>query len=106
MTIRINLGRFALGAMLAACAIEAAHATPAAKGVVVSYADLDITSKAGQQILAKRIDAAADTACGGAPAPMKLAERRLYDDCRSASVERALEQVKTAIAAGRTFASR
>ena len=55
------LAAAALGAA-AVFAVPAAAETPAA--VAVEYADLDLSTKAGQDQLERRIDSAARSACG------------------------------------------
>lgn len=52
-------------ALLAAAAALATLATPAlAEGVSVSYKDLDLSTAAGKDKLARRLDSAAREACG------------------------------------------
>ena len=81
--------------------------------VAVKYGDLDVGSTAGAQRLLKRIDAAANTACGGAPDSRLLHQWASFEACRSSAVARAVvavdSPVLTAMAHGRSpgsFAAR
>ncbi|MEO0062216.1 MAG: hypothetical protein RLZZ08_776 [Pseudomonadota bacterium] len=58
-----------LGAAIGATAITAAIVSPAAAETVrkVSYADLDLTTRAGQHRLQDRIDSAARAVCRSGP---------------------------------------
>lgn len=73
----------------------AAIAQPAATGVRVSYADLDLSSSAGQDTLARRINAAANSACNVDFGQRDLVMRALSARCHDAAVSSA----RTAIAA-------
>jgi len=61
--------------------------------VSVKYGDLNIRSPAGAQVLLRRIEAAADTACGGAPDIRQLNEWANFEACRSSAVARAVVEV-------------
>jgi UrcA family protein len=62
--------------------------------VVVSYADLNLASEAGQRTLKGRVKAAAQTLCG--EASMRLAERRSVDRCRTEVMDAARPQISLA----------
>jgi UrcA family protein len=85
--------RLAAAAALS-CAIPAlAQTSDAVPSVVVKYSDLNIGSRAGAQVLLKRIEAAADTACGGAPDIRQLSQLASFEACRRSAVARALVAV-------------
>jgi UrcA family protein len=101
----------ALGLSLAATALLAyaqpasAHLDDRSTSVVVRFADLDINHPAGAERLLDRIEQAADTACGGEPSSGLDGERRVYRQCRTDAITRAVDQLNapllTAVAAGR-----
>ena len=61
--------------------------------VAVKYGDLDLGSPAGAQRLLKRIEAAANTACGGAPDIRQLNQWTSFEACRRSAVARAVVAV-------------
>jgi len=71
----------------ASIAASAASAEPTHNIVVVSYADLNLSSEAGRTTLARRINIAARVACGsGSSQPIQL--QRITDRCvKTASSE-------------------
>ena len=77
--------------------------------VAVRYGDLNIASPAGAQLLLKRLAAAANTACGGAPDIRELVQWASFEACRSSAVARAVVAVDspmlTAMTHGRPPAS-
>ena len=58
--------------------------------VSVSYADLNIHSKAGARVLLGRLQQAARTACGGQPAISDLTESQNYQACRRQALDHAV----------------
>lgn len=73
----------ALAATLAAAAFTAS--SPAAAqtdSVTIGYGDLNLASRAGRQVLDRRIDGAADQLCG-AFAPLELKANALSRACRA-----------------------
>jgi UrcA family protein len=99
----------AAAATLACAAPVLAQASDTVPSVTVSYADLNLGSPAGAHALLKRIEAAADTACGGAPDIRRLDQLASYAACRRSAVARAVVAVGspmlTAIAHGASPAS-
>ena len=61
--------------------------------VSVKYGDLNIGSPAGARLLLKRIEAAANTACGGAPDIRQLNQWASFEACRRSAVARAVVAV-------------
>ena len=61
--------------------------------ISVKYGDLNIGSPAGAQVLLKRIEAAANTACGGAPDIRQLNQWSSFERCRRSAVDRAVVSV-------------
>ena len=61
--------------------------------VSVKYGDLNIGSPAGARVLLERIEAAADTACGGAPDIRQLKQLGSFEACRRSAVTRAVVAV-------------
>lgn len=72
-----------------------AHAqiSDAVPSVMVKYGDLNIGSRAGAQALLRRIEAAANTACGGAPDIRQLDQWAGFQACRGSAVARAVVAV-------------
>jgi UrcA family protein len=77
----------------AATAQTTAPAAPAAVHVV--YSDLDLATVQGANILLKRIDLAAQDACGGEPSHSPLLPRAVahFDQCVEAAVNDAVARV-------------
>ena len=74
---------FAAAALASAVSISPAFAKAATPQVrVVSYADLDLSSSAGQARLERRINAAVRDVCGEAPS-FDLARRQAVAECRT-----------------------
>jgi UrcA family protein len=106
----------ALGLSLVAATLAAAAEPASAKSnespisVRVSFADLDINHPAGADMLLKRIERAADTACGGAPSDPLLVESFNYRECRADAIRQAVIQanapVLTALASRNTKPAR
>ena len=61
--------------------------------VAVKYGDLDLGSPAGARVLFRRIEAAAKTACGGAPDIRQLDQLARFEACRRSAVARAVVAV-------------
>ena len=70
-----------------------AQASDTVPRVSVKYGDLNIGSPAGAQVLLKRIEAAANTACGGAPDIRELDQWASFEACRRSAVARAVVAV-------------
>ncbi|HXQ46650.1 MAG TPA: UrcA family protein [Caulobacteraceae bacterium] len=78
------------------CAIPAvAQISDTVPSVTVKYSDLNIGSRAGVQALFKRIDAAANTACGGAPDIRQLNQLASFEACCRSAVARAVVEVNS-----------
>ena len=90
-----------------------AQVSDAVPSVTVKYSDLNIGSRDGAQVLLKRIEAAANTACGGPPDIRELSQWAGFEACRRSAIGRAVVAVDspmlTAVAHRRspaTFAAR
>lgn len=75
----------------------AAQAPASGDRVIVSYADLDLSSQAGVRTLNRRILSAVQTACGTA-SDADLRGTNAVNECRTATFEQATSQVRSAIA--------
>ncbi len=76
------------------CAIPAlAQISDTVPSVTVKFGDLNIGSPAGAQVLLRRIKAAANTACGGAPDIRLLSQWASFEACRRSAVARAVVAV-------------
>lgn len=99
----VSLG---LSCTLAAAPAMASSDTVAPKRLV-HYADLDLTTSAGQRALHSRILRAAGKVCGGVDLRDLDPMREVFTACREAAKATATEQVDLALAKannGKTFA--
>lgn len=71
--------------------------TPANRSVVVSYADLDLSTQAGQTKLDRRIARAVSTVCGNA-ASVDLEGQNNVAKCRTDTAKAVSDKVATAVA--------
>jgi UrcA family protein len=83
----------AAAATLSCAAPVLAQTSDTVPSVSVKYGDLNIGSPAGAQVLLKRIEAAANTACGGAPDVRQLHQLASFEACRKSAVARAMVAV-------------
>ena len=83
----------AAAATLSCAAPVLAQTSDTVPSVTVKYGDLNIGSRAGAQVLLKRIEAAANTACGGAPDIRQLDQLAGIEACRRSAVARAVVAV-------------
>ena len=83
----------AAAATLSCAAPALAQISDTVPSVSVKYGDLNIGSRAGAQALLKRIEAAANTACGGAPDIRQLNQLASFEACRRSAVARAVVAV-------------
>jgi UrcA family protein len=99
----------AAAATLSWAAPVLARTSDTVPSVSVKYGDLNIGSPAGAQALLRRIEAAANTACGGAPDIRELDRWASFEACRGSAVARAVVAVDspmlTAMAHGGSPAS-
>ena len=99
----------AAGAMLSCAAPVLAQPSDTVPSVLVKYGDLNLGSPADAKVLLKRIEVAANTACGGAPDIRLLSQWASFEACRRSAVARAVVAVDspmlTAIAHGGSAAS-
>ena len=99
----------AAAATLSCAAPALAQTSDTVPSVAVKYSDLNIGSRSGAQVLLKRIEAAANTACGGAPDIRQLDQWASFEACRKSAVARAVVAVDspmlTAMAHGGSPAS-
>lgn len=86
-----QLKSLAIAAALSALAGAAAHAQTITQSRTVSYADLDLSSRAGMNTLMSRINSAAQDVCGLPPDARE--SHTAYDACIKAAVNGALVQV-------------
>jgi UrcA family protein len=85
---------FALIAVAAASLFaSAATAQPERADVAVSYADLNLASSAGRAVLARRIETAANAACGVDAGQRDLALSRTAARCHAMAVSSAMERI-------------
>jgi UrcA family protein len=83
----------AAAATLLCAAPALAQTSDTVPSVTVRYGDLDIGSPAGAHALLRRIEAAANTACGGAQDIRPLDRWAVFEACRRSAVDRAVAQV-------------
>ena len=91
-------------AAIIALAASVATAQPVTTDIRVSYADLNLGSDAGQAVLAKRIETAANSACGANANQRDLSMKRNSSSCSAAAVSKA--NLAIASAKAPVFASR
>ena len=85
---------------LAVCALALSCAASGADDLAttsINYSDLNLSTKAGQQELAARVQKAADTICGGTQYSDRLADRQVRRDCRARVVSQASLRLASAI---------
>ena len=83
----------AAAAMLPCAAPVLAQTSDTGPAVTVKYSDLNIGSRADARVLLGRLQAAAGTACGGAPDIRQLGRLASFDACRRSAVARAVAAV-------------
>ena len=83
----------AAAATLACAAPARAQTSDTVPSVFVKYADLNLGSRGGAEVLLRRIDAAATTVCGGAPDLRRLNQVASFEACRRSAVARAVAAV-------------
>jgi UrcA family protein len=83
----------AAAATLSCAAPVLAQTSDTVPSVAVKYGNLDIGSPAGAQVLLRRIEAAANTVCGGAPDIRQLHQWASFEACRRSAVARAVVAV-------------
>jgi UrcA family protein len=83
----------AAAATLSCAAPVLAQTSDTVPSVSVKYGDLNVSSPAGAQMLLKRIEAAANTACGGAPDIRQLNQLPSVEACRTSAVAKAVVAV-------------
>jgi UrcA family protein len=84
---------FATAATLSYAAPVVAQTSHTVPSVSVKYGDLKVGSPSGAQVLLRRIEAAANTACGGAPDIRQLRQLASFEACRKSAVARAVAAV-------------
>jgi UrcA family protein len=83
----------AAAATLSCAAPVLAQTSDPVPSVSVRYGDLNIGSPAGARSLLRRIEAAANMACGGAPDIRELDQWASFEACRGSAVARAVAAV-------------
>ena len=90
-------GRAALALLAAAvCLPLGAQAGEPVETRVVSYADLNLTTKAGLEAMYARLEAAAKDVCGEAPMLIELARYKHYERCVDSTLASAVSSVRSA----------
>src|SRR5579863_7466873 len=84
---------FAAAATLSCATPVLAQTSDTVPSVSVKYGDLNIGSPTGAQVLLRRIEAAANTACGGKPDIRQLDRLTTFEACRRSAVTRAVVAV-------------
>ena len=85
-------------AVTLSCAAPAlAQTSDTVPAVTVKYSDLNISSRPGARMLLERIDAAASTACGGAPDIRRLDRLASFEACRRSAVASAVAGVDSPV---------
>jgi UrcA family protein len=84
---------FATTLTLLCPSVSGASADSEPKRVVVSFADLNLESARGNEMLNRRIHQAAETVCGDLNSPA-LDARMRYEDCLRDATQRALADVR------------
>jgi UrcA family protein len=79
--------------LIGAGAAQAGGPAPKKTQVVVSYADLNISSKAGAEVLLFRLRVAASKSCGGVPQIGDLHAQANYDVCFKQALDDAVAHV-------------
>jgi UrcA family protein len=87
----------AAGATLPCATPALAQIADTVPSVPVKYSDLEIGSRAGAQVLLKRIEAAANTVCGGAPDIRQLGQLARFEACHRSAVARAVVAVDSPV---------
>lgn len=85
----------AAAVLFAACAPAALAERPVVTHTKVSYADLDLSSRAGAQTLLRRIDRATSKVCGKRPGVVPLKMMTRWTACRDAAVSNAIANVNS-----------
>jgi UrcA family protein len=85
--------------LIAMGAAQAGRSVHKKNQVTVSYADLNISSKAGAEVLLFRLRVAASKACGGAPVMFDLHAEATYDACFKDALDKAVAQVASPLLA-------
>lgn len=78
--------------VLGLVAAPAAAASPVQGSVIVSYADLNLTSNEGRQSLDRRLAVAASKVCGGGTNLRLMRERAAYRICLAETTDSYKEQ--------------
>jgi UrcA family protein len=87
---------------LAALAFSGLSAVASAQSVEVatidvSYADLNLSSRAGAEAMLNRIQAAASRVCGGKPETRQMTDMARYRSCVSTAVRTAVSELNAAM---------
>jgi len=85
--LALSLGLIGIGAAQAGGSVHAKNQ------VVVSYADLNISNKAGAEVLLFRLRVAASKSCGGVPLMGDLHAETAYDACFKQALNDAVAHV-------------
>ncbi len=85
----------AAAATLSCATAALAQIADTVPSVTVKYSDLNIGARPGAQLLLRRIESAANTACGGAPDIRQLDRLASFEACRRAAVARAVVAINS-----------
>jgi UrcA family protein len=91
----ITLVTFAAATFLGSASYANTLPTPAQKQIAVNYADLDISRRAGAEILITRMSGAAAQVCGPAPDVRDLVMYPLYRACVAETLARGVASVNS-----------
>lgn len=96
--------RVAATALVLLAAVPIGHTEAVVRQERVSYADLDLGTRAGVQTLQRRIRAAVKTVCGPTPELRELNEMRAEQECRYRAQQQATAKVETLLGSSRVAA--
>jgi len=85
--------------LIGTAAAQAGGSVHTKNQVVVSYADLNISSKAGAEVLLFRLRVAASKSCGGVPQMGDLHAQGAYDACFKEALNNAVAHVASPMVA-------
>jgi UrcA family protein len=92
-----------IAALMLSCAAAKVQAAPAeGRPIVIKYADLDVSSPAGDAALRARVAAGVARFCGAEPALVDLSRHAAYRACIADATTATMARAQTLIAARHT----
>lgn len=94
-----TIGTAVLAALLMPCVAEANASLTIRSQIIVRYGDLDLRTRTGAEAMLRRLDRAADDACGGDPALMMNGDhfvqalRPEYRNCHAGALRLAVAKL-------------